>query len=142
MQKVLEVIRKDVAEDLIRVDNPTQNLENYFLDVVKKARQQEAQTSGATSGNRVAEYLRGQADAPESRTERVLERFTSPVAPQPVEEPNVALGNPPKVDVRKLEQLAPTKEENIQPVSSAGAANPEELRKANEKLSNLLGRKS
>src|SRR5436190_13647528 len=39
MQKVLELIRSDVAEDKIRIDNPTQNLESYFLDVVAKAKQ-------------------------------------------------------------------------------------------------------
>src|SRR5438067_3833860 len=39
MQQVLEVIRRDVAEDKVRIDNPTQNLESYFLEVVQKARQ-------------------------------------------------------------------------------------------------------
>src|ERR1043165_4705853 len=37
MERVLETIRKDVAEDKVRVDTPTQNLENYFLEVVRKA---------------------------------------------------------------------------------------------------------
>src|SRR5678815_5672439 len=32
MEKVLEMIRKDVAEEKVRVDTPTQNLESYFLD--------------------------------------------------------------------------------------------------------------
>src|SRR5256884_9674029 len=39
MQKVLELVRRDVAEEKIKIDNPTQNLESYFLDVVQKARQ-------------------------------------------------------------------------------------------------------
>src|SRR5687768_14061230 len=47
IEKVLEVIRKDVAEDKVRIDTPTQNLESYFLNVVNKAREQEAATSGA-----------------------------------------------------------------------------------------------
>src|SRR6184192_418654 len=38
MQRILEMIRHDVAEDKVQVDNPTQNLESYFLDVVQKAR--------------------------------------------------------------------------------------------------------
>src|SRR6201996_6457000 len=33
MQNVLDTIRRDVASDKVRVDNPTQNLESYFLDV-------------------------------------------------------------------------------------------------------------
>src|SRR5947199_10798733 len=56
MERVLEVIRKDVATDKVRVDNPTQNLESYFLDVVQKAKQAAAETSGAQSGARVAAY--------------------------------------------------------------------------------------
>src|SRR5689334_11106689 len=56
MNRVLEVIRKDVAEDRVKVDTPTQNLENYFLGVVQRAKQQSEETSGATSGNKVAAY--------------------------------------------------------------------------------------
>src|SRR6266851_4923114 len=62
MEKVLELIRKDVAEDRVRIDTPTQNLETYFLDVVRNAKQAAAETSGATSGARVAAYLRGDAE--------------------------------------------------------------------------------
>ena len=40
IEKVLAVIRNDVAEDKIQIDTPTQNLENYFLNVVNKARQE------------------------------------------------------------------------------------------------------
>src|SRR5207247_1000345 len=57
MQRVLELIRKDVADDKVHIDTPTQNLESYFLDVVKIARQAAAETSGAMSGARVAAYL-------------------------------------------------------------------------------------
>src|SRR3989449_10012492 len=62
MQRVLELIRNDVAEDKVHIDTPTQNLESYFLQVVHNARQAAAETSGATSGARVAAYLRGGAE--------------------------------------------------------------------------------
>src|SRR6516225_8764982 len=39
MEQVLQIIRKDMATDKVRVDTPTQNLESYFLAVVQKARQ-------------------------------------------------------------------------------------------------------
>src|SRR6267154_1454520 len=54
MERVLGIIRQDVAQDKIRIDNPTQNLESYFLEVVQNARKAAAETSGATSGARVA----------------------------------------------------------------------------------------
>src|SRR5204863_9549325 len=51
LERVLEIIRSDVAAEKIRIDNPTQNLESYFLEVVQKARET-AETSGATSGHK------------------------------------------------------------------------------------------
>src|SRR5207249_4393691 len=44
MQRVLDMIRRDVAEDRVKIDTPTQNLESYFLQVVQKARQSAAET--------------------------------------------------------------------------------------------------
>src|SRR5881409_2746383 len=44
MARVLDVIRQDVAEDKVRIDTPTQNLESYFLNVVQNARQASAET--------------------------------------------------------------------------------------------------
>src|SRR5437899_1227080 len=73
LQRVLEIIRHDVAEDQVRIDTPTQNLESYFLRVVEKARASETETSGATSGSKVAAYLRGGAEA-SSPADRILER--------------------------------------------------------------------
>src|SRR5215216_6644840 len=53
MEKVLELIRRDVSEDRVRVDTPTQNLESYFLTVVERARAQSTETSGAVGGAKV-----------------------------------------------------------------------------------------
>src|ERR1022692_2168102 len=76
MERVLAVIRKDVAEDKVKIDTPTQNLERYFLDVVQNARQAAAETSGAMSGARVAAYLRGAAEA-KPASDRILERLAT-----------------------------------------------------------------
>jgi ABC-2 type transport system ATP-binding protein len=138
MNRVLEVIRKDVAEDRVKVDTPTQNLESYFLGVVQRAKQSEAETSGATSGNKVAAYLRGDADATASRPDRVLERFTLPTA-EAAPQPAVAVPAKSEAD-EKLEQLTKT----TAPAPAAAAQKPaekESLEKANEKLSGLLGKK-
>src|SRR3989454_9296542 len=82
MQRVLELIRKDVTEDKISIDTPTQNLENYFLDIVQIAKQAAAHTSGATSGARVAAYLRGDA-AEKPSADKILDRLAAPQAPVP-----------------------------------------------------------
>ncbi len=141
MRQVLEMIRRDVAEDKVKIDTPTQNLESYFLDVVQKARQNAAETSGATSGHRVAAYLRGEADAKPS-TDKILERLTLPTATAKEE---AAPASPPaeKVDAAKLEALR----RSAGPVAPLAApapapepARPVDLSKANEKLSSLLGK--
>jgi ABC-2 type transport system ATP-binding protein len=139
LERVLTIIRQDVASDKVSIDTPTQNLERYFLDVVQNARQAAAETSGAMSGARVAAYLRGGAEA-KSAPDKILERLAAPspaapplpLAPAPVE----------TVDRQKLEALARPAE----PVAPASAAAPSaakpaseaELRKADEKLASLV----
>src|SRR5438876_1104633 len=133
MERVLEIIRKDVATDKVRIDTPPQNLESYFLDVVLKARQAAAATSGATSGARVAAYLRGDAEA-KPATERILERLTSPQS----EPATPASTTPPveTVDQKKLDALTKTAEPTPPgKPSPAPEEKPADLAKADEKLS-------
>src|SRR5436309_15311782 len=136
LERVLETIRRDVSEDKIRIDTPMQNLESYFLAVVEKARESAAETSGATSGSRVAAYLRGEAQTP-SPSDKILERLTQPDA---VPEPEVTTPKPQEtVDAQKLEALARPKE--TAPAETATeTSKPVDLEKANEKLSALLGK--
>ena len=139
MERVLEVIRKDVSSDKVRVDNPTQNLESYFLDVVEKAKQASEQTSGAQSGARVAAYLRGDTEAKPS-TEKVLEKLTLPQASTPT--PAAVVEAKSSVNEQKLEALAKS---DSTPASARPPQTSEEkagdLSKADEKLSSLLGKK-
>src|SRR5512136_1112521 len=83
MERVLAIIRQDVAADRVQIDTPTQNLESYFLAVVQSARQAAAETSGAMSGARVAAYLRGEAEE-KPTSDKILERLAAPQAAPPV----------------------------------------------------------
>ena len=156
LEQVLQVIRRDVSEDKIRIDNPTQNLESYFLEVVEKARQQ-ANTSGATSGNRVAAYLQGGPDSessPGNSTKRVLDRLTLPDAKSlGTPEPPASTLPSPRINVGKLESLTgpkPGSEAKDRPVESPASTGPSanpgtptapvDLSRANEKLSSLLNK--
>jgi ABC-2 type transport system ATP-binding protein len=142
IEKVLEVIRKDVSEDKVRIDTPTQNLENYFLNVVNKARAQEAETSGATSGNRVAEYLRGGAETGATQQAKVLDRLTrAEEAPATTAAPVVQVTNVESLQNKKLEQLTKNEEEPAPaPEPAPEKARQADLGKANEKLSSLLNK--
>jgi ABC-2 type transport system ATP-binding protein len=139
MQRVLDIIRADVAADRVRVDVPTQNLESYFLGVVQKARQEAAATSGVLAGARVAAYLVGDADAP-PRADKILERLTAPpvlaVEQGPASNPSPA----PTVDWDKLDALSRAAAPAA-PTSSAAAPAPRpDLDQADEKLSALLSK--
>ena len=135
MERVLAIIRQDVAQDKVKIDTPTQNLESYFLGVVQTARQAAAETSGAMSGARVAAYLRGDGET-KSASDRVLERLAAPQAAAPAPAPA-----PLPVDTlieHKLEALAKPAEPAAPAPAAPEPANAEELRKADEKLASLV----
>jgi ABC-2 type transport system ATP-binding protein len=135
MERVLAIIRQDVAQDKVKIDTPTQNLESYFLGVVQTARQAAAETSGAMSGARVAAYLRGDGET-KSASDRVLERLAAPQAAAPAPAPA-----PLPVDTlieHKLEALAKPAAPAAPAPAAPEPANAEELRKADEKLASLV----
>ena len=145
-EKVLAILRAEVG-DKVRLDNPTQNLESYFLDVVERARAQ-AKTSGATSGNQVAQFIRGgSAEAASNQTEAVLDRLTRPAAPTPSAEPvllaalTTAPEHTPTTTTAPTPAPAPTAADPAAPAQPAPTQPkaPVDLSKANDKLSGLLG---
>jgi len=162
-EKVLNLIRAEVG-DTVRLENPTQNLESYFLGVVEAARRQ-AETSGATSGNRVAEYLRAPGDSGthsgNHQAESVLDRLSRPTESAAPIVSEVAVPSQPSTEA-VLESLvrheAPAPQApasrastvsapstpSASPVLPAKTAAPEpakpvDLSKANDALSGLLG---
>jgi ABC-2 type transport system ATP-binding protein len=137
LEKVLEIIRRDVSTGEVRVDNPTQNLESYFLEVVQQARKAQ-ETSGAQSGARVAAYLRAGVEE-KPAAEKLLEKLSLP-APVPAKSESVT--PPTKVDETKLAALAHAAPSAVpnEPVPSP-EVKPVDLAKADEKLSSLLGGK-
>ena len=138
MERVLDLIRKDAGRGEVRVDNPTQNLESYFLEVVEKAKRAAQETSGAQSGAKVAAYLRGDAEA-QPAAEKVLEKLTLPQAAPAATTPVAEVA--PAVDEKKLAALTKA-EPASQPAAPAPATEkPVDLAQADEKLSSLLGKK-
>ena len=141
MENILSTIRRDVAADRIQLDNPTQNLESYFLGVVNRARASEQSTSGATSGSQVAEYLRGGAEASAQQQARVLDRLVAaaPVAETP--SPVVVVPTAAEVEAqKKLAALAAPTPAAPEPKVEAAAKPVLDEAKANEKLASLLGK--
>jgi len=134
LEQVLDLIRKDVAVDKVRVDTPSQNLESYFLSVVERARRAAAETSGATSGARVAAYLRSEPDEA-AQQQKLLERLAAP-KPQPTASPSAEASPTPAVDTSKLKSLTQQKPAPA-PTRPVAAPATEDMSKANEKLASL-----
>jgi ABC-2 type transport system ATP-binding protein len=146
LDEILVQIGHQVDRQRVRIETPTQNLESYFLEVVRKAKLQAADTSGATSGGSVAAYLRGDADV-KPAPERVLERLTlsasraSPpaatLAPQPAPGPDVAK----LAALTQTAEPAPAATPAAPPPPAGSPAKAVDLSQANKKLSSLLGDK-
>ncbi len=130
LERVLAILRRDVDESRVLVDTPTQNLERYFLDVVDRARKAAAATSGATSGARVAEYLRADAE-PAAAGDRILERLATAPAPAAPAPAAAAPANQERLEA--LTQAAPPA-----PAAPGPAPAAADLAKADEKLASLV----
>lgn len=132
-----------VAGD-ISIDHPVQNLEDFFLDVVRRAREQNVASSGAQGNGEVPEYLvdadgaavleslhrRGAAD-----NEALVEALKAKEAEQ-------APAPAAAVDQSKLSSLEGMNREPAPSETSAEEAAAAEARKKeqNEKLKNLVGK--
>lgn len=149
LEKALEILRNDLQDpEAIRVDNPTQNLESYFLEIVRRARSSEAETSGATSGSKVAAYLReGEDESAEVRKrQELLDRLTAGVEDEKPATPSLdnQAADAARQAEAKLEQLAREEVPAAAPSSKSDAASSSETAarqedEANAKLSGLLG---
>ena len=142
-REVMGVIKKHVKHEDVRVENPTQNLESFFLNVVENAITKDEETSGSTSGHEVAEFLR--SDAPvQTQAEKMLDRLADKEASKP--KPKIQKETPqveqPKVDEEKLESLSESNEpgppkEKV-PESKA-TERQQNIDEADDKLSGLFG---
>jgi ABC-2 type transport system ATP-binding protein len=141
--EVMGVINKHVKNEDVRVENPTQNLESFFLNVVKNAITKDEETSGSTSGHAVAEFLR--SDAPvQSQAEKMLDRLADRQAskPKPKVEKEVPETEQPKVDEEKLKSLTEASEPaspKTERREDKADVRKKKLDEADDKLSGLLG---
>lgn len=132
--RVMEILNAAAPEGSISVDHPTMNLETFFMDVVRKAREESAATSGATTGE-IANYLSGEDK--EQRSKQVLEDL---VRVEPEESAESEPPPEPQPDHDKLAGLVkPETEPESAPDEEDAKISQEERDKRNEQLERLLG---
>jgi ABC-2 type transport system ATP-binding protein len=134
--RVMEILNAAVPGGGVSVDHPTMNLETFFMDVVRKAREESAATSGATTGE-IANYLIGEDK--EQRSKQVLEDLAR-AEPEESAESEPAPPPDPQPDHDKLVGLVkPESEPESAPDEEAAKISQEERDKRNEQLERLLG---
>lgn len=104
LETVVNTLKRTLPADRIRIDNPQQNLESFFMEVVQRAMQSAAETSGATAGHRLAEYLVG-TDQQVSVADRLLARLAASEPARPAQTPEQPPQTAPSVNLEMLEAL-------------------------------------
>ena len=136
MERLLALLRESLDGETFKVDHPRRTLEEFFLDVVARARRESVSTSGVESGGKLASYLTGEPDDKNAALESLLASENTPVtAPETAAEPVVADAAEEKLAAALDE---PTEAPKLE-AEPEGSADPEKLRQANARLDALLG---
>ncbi len=73
ISRIERVIEQSEGKGIDRVEAPRQRLEQYFMDLVEAARQEQILTAGAVHGGETAAFLKGE----DERGEALIESLTS-----------------------------------------------------------------
>ncbi len=65
-EKVLKSLRENLATDEINISYPRMDLEEYFLEVINKARAEDVQTAGSVGNGEIADYLKNDEEVKEN----------------------------------------------------------------------------
>ncbi len=134
--EALERVLARTGKHIERVERPRQRLEQLFMDIVHEAQAAGLDTSGATSGGQIAEFLTGaDADDGEAEGEAVIDRLVhgGPSRPAPDNAPN----RPAKADEPAAQADGDTRPREAEP-----APEPEVDRNVLDSLMGDTGQRS
>ncbi len=134
LERVLKILREELKDESFSIDNPRMSLENFFLDVINKAKADSIETAGVVSGGHVADYLTEGVSKEDTKAvlkELLVEETVPVAAPQ---QPTAAEIRKEEVKATVLAGLAEEEEETPAPQSESR----EDLSEANAKLKDLL----
>lgn len=135
INEVLKILRENLHGEEFTVDHPRRTLEEFFLDVITKAKSDNIETAGVSGGGKIAEYL-----SKGDEKSAVLESLVQEIKPPPPREPAEPLPEQKEETVdRKLEQLT-EEPKSAAPEPETPQAKPDEkLKEADAKLNDILG---
>ncbi len=139
MEKLLALLRENLRGEEFKIDHPRRTLEEFFLDVIARARAESVETSGVVGGGKIAEYLARGDEKSAVLAELVQER---------------EVPAPPPAPAAAEAETAPTVSERIESLTASPAAAAEppredagtrnsatDLASANSRLNDILGDK-
>lgn len=142
MARLVELLRSSLDGEEFRIDHPRRTLEEFFLDVIARAKSDSVETAGVVGGGKIAEYL-AKGDESSAVLETLMQEVKAPepvVASAPVAaEESVK----EKVDLSgRLEALtgeAKAAPAPADPVVSSETVEEKKLDEVNAKLNDILG---
>ncbi len=149
LDQLMAFLGKHVPLGEIDVDRPSMNLEDFFLNVVREARDASLETAGAQAGGRIAAYLRGEEGEQDTSSPvagDLLQALSGETdsSPPEAEPPQDAPGAPQAEDGEhqeaRLQQLMHADEGPAKEEESAARTEEREqpVQQVSERLQNLL----
>ena len=139
MARLVELLRSSLDGENFRIDHPRRSLEEFFLDVIARAKSDSVETAGVVGGGKIAEYL-AKGDESSAVLETLIQEVKTPEpAPEPSAEPEKPAEEAADLS-EKLEVL--TEGEKPQPVAPpppAESVEEKKLDEVNAKLNDILG---
>ena len=137
-EKVLSLLRDSLHGEEFRIDHPRRTLEEFFLDVIARAKSESVETAGVVSGGRIAEYL-AKGDEKSAVLESLLQE-QNVAAPAAVQKSAAAVADEEKKDAAgKLSGLMEEKSVVRSEEKSPAPDVAEKLSEADRKLNDILG---
>jgi len=144
--ETLNILREYLNKQSIKVEHPKKSLEDFFLEVIEKAKEDNITTSGASSGGNIAEYLKSTEDKKEEQASELLaslspEKQTNRIVPDSKDAPQENSTIKQKQANESLSSLLEknnTISENSETSILSRKQDAENLKEVNEKLKNLL----
>lgn len=133
MDRVIRILREQMQGEEFVIDRPRLSLEEYFLEVINRAKTESIETSGAVSSGKIADYLAEGAKEPAS----VLKDLLAP-EPEPVKPASDEAEKAEPAPVIQTAVLASLQQEEQAPPPEPPSGPKEDLSEANVKLRDLL----
>ncbi len=155
VERIMTILNETMQSEQVAVDHPSLDLESYFIDVVRQAREESQTTSGTAAEGRIANYLAGGS---QETGEALLRQYTAEAQAQrervakEAEEAQQAeeAEAKPKPDLSRLQDLSASPQEEApsppteeKPTAPQPRQEPTQAEKeaANKKIQDLLNKK-